>query len=486
MNFLTNLNLSQNQIQNALMHPLGTPPAGVESQVYYNLTDHLLYVHNGTTWVAVGAPYTLPTASATVLGGIKIGSGLSIDGNGVVTTTEQANAIESIKVNGDALTVTTKAVDILITTGTLDGTIKINGTDIAVAGLESGAYAAAYVHPNHTGDITSTGDGATVITNKAVTLAKMADIATASLLGRKTAAIGAPEVLSKSDVLTLLNVQDGAQVNAVDSVAVKTGVVTLAKDDVGLGNVTNDAQVKKADSSTDGNVPVWSGVTGDALGAGYGIETTLAGATTKIPRADAVKNYIDGLLSANDAMIFKGTLGSGGTITVLPTTYSAGWAYKIITAGTYAGVACEVGDLIIAIVDRAGTGNVNSDWTVVQTNLDGAVIGPASSTDGNFVLFNGASGKLIKNSTYSPSSFSASTHNHDTVYPKKYTTTLGGSTSQVVTHNLNTRDLTVTIRETESPYAQIITDVEFTTVNTLTVLFAVAPTANQYTITLVG
>lgn len=69
---------------------------------------------------------------------------------------------------------------------------------------------AAYVHPNHSGDVTSVADGATTIAEKAVTLAKMADIATASILGRKTALTGVPEVLNKTDVLTLLNVQDGA------------------------------------------------------------------------------------------------------------------------------------------------------------------------------------------------------------------------------------------------------------------------------------
>ena len=67
-----------------------------------------------------------------------------------------------------------------------------------------------YVHPNHSGDVTSVADGATTIAAKAVTLAKMADMATASLLGRKTAGAGVPEVLSKSDAQTLLNVEDGA------------------------------------------------------------------------------------------------------------------------------------------------------------------------------------------------------------------------------------------------------------------------------------
>lgn len=62
----------------------------------------------------------------------------------------------------------------------------------------------------------------------------------------------------------------------------------------------------------------------------------------------------------------------------------------------------------------------------------------------------------------------------------------GSSTSITVTHNLNTRDLSVTIRESASPYAQVITDVEFTTVNTITIKFAVAPTSGQYTVVIVG
>ncbi len=71
-----------------------------------------------------------------------------------------------------------------------------------------------YVHPNHSGDVTSVADGAQTIINKAVTLVKMNDMATASLLGRNTAETGVPEVLSKATALSLLNVEDGADVSA--------------------------------------------------------------------------------------------------------------------------------------------------------------------------------------------------------------------------------------------------------------------------------
>ena len=54
-------------------------------------------------------------------------------------------------------------------------------------------------------------------------------------------------------------------------------------------------------------------------------------------------------------MIFKGTLGTGGTITALPTasTTTVGDTYKVITAGTYASTAAKVGDVFVCSSDPA-------------------------------------------------------------------------------------------------------------------------------------
>jgi len=112
-------------------------------------------------------------------------------------------------------------------------------------------------------------------------------------------------------------------------------------------------------------------------------------------------------------MVFKGTLGSGGTITALPDKHKTGDTYRVITAASYAGIKCEVGDLVICIAD--GTAANNAHWTVAQTNIDGAVVGPASATNGHFALFNGTTGKIIQNSDYSPSSFAAAGHTHSSI-----------------------------------------------------------------------
>lgn len=114
------------------------------------------------------------------------------------------------------------------------------------------------------------------------------------------------------------------------------------------------------------------------------------------------KTYVDGLLAGlNGALLFKGNIKTtGGDIT--PTAFNAlqaynvGWQYRAAEAGTYQGNACEIGDMITAIVARSGSGAAPADWTVSQGNIDGAVTGPVSAVADQIAVYNGASGKIIK------------------------------------------------------------------------------------------
>lgn len=54
----------------------------------------------------------------------------------------QANVLEGVKVNGTALSIAEKMVDILIATGTANGTLSVNGKDVAIKGLAALAYKA--------------------------------------------------------------------------------------------------------------------------------------------------------------------------------------------------------------------------------------------------------------------------------------------------------------------------------------------------------
>lgn len=161
--------------------------------------------------------------------------------------------------------------------------------------------------------------------------------------------------------------------------------------------------VTKTDATTTaGYIPKFNNTTG-VIENGYSVQTTLVSSSSAIPTAAAVVAAIDNKIAAADAMIYKGTLGTDGTVTKVPANgYKVGWTYKVITAGTYAGIKCEVGDMLIAINNGpvSGTTVVNADWTVVQANIDGAVTGPASATAGHIAVFDGATGKVIKDGTY--------------------------------------------------------------------------------------
>lgn len=131
--------------------------------------------------------------------------------------------------------------------------------------------------------------------------------------------------------------------------------------------------------------------------------------------AEAVKvNDVDGNTSTVEAEIvalrktveaavskgqhFQGVVNS--TATLPPYNYKAGWLYSVQEAGTYAGNVCEVGDLIICVKDYASGSASNADWAVLQANLDGAVTGPSASVAAHVVVFDGTSGKRIKDSGF--------------------------------------------------------------------------------------
>ena len=79
-------------------------------------------------------------------------------------------------------------------------------------------------------------------------------------------------------------------------------------------------------------------------------------------------------------MRFKGTIGltsannyiiNGAEAEFPSKTAEVGDTYRVVTAGRYAGVQCEVGDLLICII--ADSTGKNTAWTVAQTNINGQI-----------------------------------------------------------------------------------------------------------------
>lgn len=78
--FLTNINLLQNELQNAVIQVLATDPAnGKMGQIYYNSTHKALMQYDGTKWNRVGVVYQQNSTTGAVITGL--------DASGNVTTT---------------------------------------------------------------------------------------------------------------------------------------------------------------------------------------------------------------------------------------------------------------------------------------------------------------------------------------------------------------------------------------------------------------
>lgn len=128
--------------------------------------------------------------------------------------------------------------------------------------------------------------------------------------------------------------------------------------------------------------------------------------TTQIATTEFVNNEIDYKMSLADAMIYKGPIagGSSGDYGALTPAADKGYTYKVSVAGKLDGVEVRVGDLLVCNTDGtiAATANnystVWANWDYYPANEDGVVFGPASAVDGRVPIFDGATGKIIKDS----------------------------------------------------------------------------------------
>ena len=145
-------------------------------------------------------------------------------------------------------------------------------------------------------------------------------------------------------------------------------------------------------SGTTNKVAKFTGT--NTIGDGYSVDSTVTSESANLITSGAVYTAINNL---PEPMIFKGTLGTGGTITTLPTAASSneGYTYKVITAGTYASQAAKVGDVFVSakpegasayswILIPAGDEITSDTWRAIKVNGT-QLLGSAISTgDVNF------------------------------------------------------------------------------------------------------
>lgn len=264
--YLAHINLNKNELQNAVIQPLGTAPSAPNlGQIYYDTasTPDVMRQWDGTAWQPVGGIYT---------------------------------------------------------------------------------------HPNHTGDVQSVGDGATTIVNKRVTLAKLADMPANTVIG--TVSAGTPVYLTKAQLLTLLNVSEGAQPNVNPTISytptelVVNSTLNPGSSVVSIPAATTTAAgvMTKADKVKLDGLVTHSGTNlGNSTTADIVTVTSSTGTNTNIPAANINKA---GVMTAAQVILLNAALsvvnlttGShGNTNLTIANSGGTDYAVPMATAGSLAGL----------------------------------------------------------------------------------------------------------------------------------------------------
>ena len=120
-NVLVDLDLNKNELQNAVVQNLAAAPTSpVAGQIWYDTTSGLIYYSDGTNSKAVGY---LPPATSSTLGGVIVGSNISVAGDGTISVASATNAVAGIL---------RLATDAEATTGTAEG-VAVNPKQLATA-----------------------------------------------------------------------------------------------------------------------------------------------------------------------------------------------------------------------------------------------------------------------------------------------------------------------------------------------------------------
>lgn len=389
--FLTNLDLTKNQILNVAIHNLSSAPASpVLGQVYFDTTDKRIYFWDGLAWVDMSGDIQ------DVLGGAGL-------------TASSSNDVVTLDVNVDSATIeiisdTLRIKDLGVTTGKL--------ADSAVTTLK--------------------------INTNAVTFAKLQQLNNLTVIGNVSGAAA-----NAAEVTIITDMANSSSSTLATSTAIKTYI------DANVGSLGN---LEGAWSAASGSFPVGS--------------SPVAG--TK-----------------------------------------AGDYWYVSVAGTVNSVAFNVGDVIIAKINGSST-TLASDWIQLEVNRDQAtttVLGlvflatnaeTQTGTDANKAVTPASLSARTATETRSgiaeiatQTETNTGTDDITIVTPLKlktyldnrtggYAANIGGAgTSYALTHSLSTIDVIVMIKD-NTTLEEVMTDVVITDANTVTVSFAVAPSANAY------
>jgi len=477
--FLTSIDLAKNELQNAVVQNLAADPSNpIVGQVYYNTSSNEMRIYNGTIFEAIGLNgVTADAAEINIL-------------DGATLTTTELNYVDGVT-SGIQGQLDLKSP---LANPTFTGTVTLDtGVNLVFEGTTANAFELTLTSGDPTAD-------------RVVTLPDL----TTTLVGRDTTdtltnkTLTSPTVsglyLSDLSIVVEGSTNDGFEttLSFVDPTSDRTIYVpdangTLARvenklHDFALATASVDLNNQKITNLTDPTNPQDAANKRYVDAAVVGIDwkpSVRVATTAAITLATGLENgdTLDGVtLATGDRVLVKNQVDA--TENGIYVVASSGAPSRSTDADTAAEITAS-----FAVFVEEGTVNTDSGWTL--TNNGAVTVG---TSELSFTQFTGlgqitAGAGLTKTAnTLDVIGGDGITVNADSVVINravvvtKYATNVGDgtNTSYTITHNLNTRDVIVSLFDNSSPYAEVMADVEHSTTNTITLLFSVAPTTDKY------
>ena len=442
--FLHNINLSDNQLQNAKVHITSTAPTAAKGQIYLDSTasDNKLKYYDGTGWVVADATVSASFSTA----------------NGVITFTTSSGETYTVDIDGRFME------DFIVAGDTGDNQTISDGNTLTIAGgteLASVGSDTDTITINHS-DVTRTNTTGTALT---------------------------PDFGGNVDIITGVTSNARGHITGVET----TNVTIPQNDSIDVTGVDTDATYYPTFVTGTGDVALnIDSSAADKLSYNPNSQTL----TVKNLVVDGTQTILDETVQVveNSTILFEGTTADDfeTKLTVIDPTADrtislpneSGTvvlnAFKTVSGDTNSAVADSATDTLTIAGGNGITTEATASSDTITINHDDTSSQASVDNSGNAVI------QDVTLDTYGHVTGLVS-KTIEVPTDREFVVALDATDSNVakatntytVTHSLNSRDVMVEVYHT-SNYDTIFVDITRATVNTITVAFAAAVTDGDY------